>query len=572
MNKLTEILFADFAPDRLIATQPMWAYADWQQAVLNLAHGLQKQQIQTVAVWCEDVVYFSCAVLAAWQAGAKVLLPPNLAQENILWGNTADVWLSDVVPEKIGHTDKWWQISEMIHHLPTHMMGSQHHAKIDPLAEVHLKTSGSTGDAQIVVKTVSQMEAEALALAAIIPFTQQDLVVIGSVSPQHLYGFTFRFVLPLTMGWTLDRLQNAYPETLLAATLKYSKSVWITSPALLNRLGEARAWQTLSGKIKGIVSAGGVLPEQTADLLATHTVRPFEIYGSTETGVIAARQNSLTWQPLEAVKIGQSTEGTLWVQSNWTTGHIQTADMVEFQNTGFLLLGRKDRIIKFEDKRVSLQQIEQDLLKHEWVSDAYCGQYPHNQRPAIWVALHDKGIVALQNQGRAAIIATLKQHLARTHDAVALPRYWRFTDILPRNAQSKITANLFQQAFTQDQTTVTWQTCDTDSPTLYRFQGRVPLELVYFKGHFAHFPLVPGVIELQWVKELAARFEWGNRPIIRVENLKYQQFVRPHDHISVELQYDANKDKLSFKLTHAEAVCASGRIVFGIFESTANLT
>ncbi len=93
----------------------------------------------------------------------------------------------------------------------------------------------------------------------------------------------------------------------------------------------------------------------------------------------------------------------------------------------------------------------------------------------------------------------------------------------------------------------------------------MPLDLVYFGGHFADFPLVPGVIELQWVRDLAARFDWGSRSIVRVENLKYQQFVRPNSKVLVELKYDSAKDKLTFKLENEEAVCASGRMVFGEF-------
>ena len=48
----------------------------------------------------------------------------------------------------------------------------------------------------------------------------------------------------------------------------------------------------------------------------------------------------------------------------------------------------------------------------------------------------------------------------------------------------------------------------------------------------------------------------------RIENLKYQQFIRPHDEVSVELKFDEGKNKLSFKINNGEHPCASGRIVF----------
>lgn len=90
----------------------------------------------------------------------------------------------------------------------------------------------------------------------------------------------------------------------------------------------------------------------------------------------------------------------------------------------------------------------------------------------------------------------------------------------------------------------------------------MPLDLVYFGGHFATFPLVPGVVELQWVRNLIAPKPWSKQRIIRIENLKYQQFIRPHDEVSVALKYDEGKNKLSFKINNGEHPCASGRIVF----------
>ena len=140
--------------------------------------------------------------------------------------------------------------------------------------------------------------------------------------------------------------------------------VWIASPAVLNRLGENRNWQSIGHKIAGIVSAGGALPTATADLLQQAAVRPFEVYGSTETGVIASRCERQEWQPFNGVEIGQNEEGALWASSPWSPERRQTADLIEPQNDGFLLLGRQDRIIKFEDKRVSLTQIEHELLQH----------------------------------------------------------------------------------------------------------------------------------------------------------------------------------------------------------------
>lgn len=572
MQKLTEILSPELPQSDLIAVNPDWTRADFNRAVFYLAGRLKAEKVQTAALWFDDAAQFACALLAAWHAGARVLLPPNLAEENRAWaGREAQCWLTDAAGHQ-AFSDGLKVVSTIneLAQMPSEYLAPADDWHLPENAEAWLKTSGSSGAAQVVVKTLAQMQAEALALAELLPFAAEQAVAVGSVSPQHLYGFTFRFAVPLTLGWAISRGQQVYPETLLAESAAHQKSVWIASPALLNRLGEARNWQALRGRLAGIVSAGGALPQATADLLGEVAVRPFEIYGSTETGVMASRQFQTAWRPLPQVRIGENDGGALWAESPWSAGRQQTADIIETLPDGFALLGRADRIIKFEDKRVSLAQIEHDLLAHAWVADAHCGLHPQHKRLAVWLALNADGIAALREQGRAAVAAALKQHVAASQDTIAVPRYWRFADALPRNAQSKIAAADFQTALQQSITAPQWPS-EMKQTAEYEWQteSRVPLDLLYFGGHFAKFPLVPGVVELQWVRDLAARFDWGSQSVVRVENLKYQQFLRPHDEILLNLKYDAEKNKLTFKLENQEAVCASGRMVFGGFASEA---
>ena len=222
-------------------------------------------------------------------------------------------------------------VAACLENMPSEYEPNTQDWQLDEKAQARLKTSGSSGAAQVVVKTLAQMQAEAQALAALLPFAQSGAVALGSVSPQHLYGFTFRFAVPLSAGWPLARAQYVYPETLLAATAAHESVVWITSPALLGRMGEARNWAAVRPKLHGILSAGGALPAATSDLLALHAVMPFEIYGSTETGVMASRQGSGAWQPLPNVQIGQNEAGALWAESPWSSGRQQTADIVEPQ-------------------------------------------------------------------------------------------------------------------------------------------------------------------------------------------------------------------------------------------------
>ena len=61
--------------------------------------------------------------------------------------------------------------------------------------------------------------------------------------------------------------------------------------------------------------------------------------------------------------------------------------------------------------------------------------------------------------------------------------------------------------------------------------------------------------------ELAGRFEWGQADLEGIENLKYQQFVRPDDEITISLRYDETKGKIHFSVRQGDMMCASGRMV-----------
>lgn len=556
MTRMFDINFSDNTP---IALDPLWTRADFIRTVHALSLKLTQNNIRSAALWFDDAALFAAALLAVWNSGGKALLLPNTAPGNLTWAESAQILLTDT--DIVSDGIRVWQILDPCGGMPSESRIPQA-LDIPPESEVHLRTSGSGGEAKTIVKTAVQIESEARALAATIPFGRGKTAVLGSVSPQHMYGLTFRFALPLLMGWAMVRRQNAYPELLLSASLNVPsdyQNVWIASPALLNRFGENRDWAALNGRIDGIVSAGGELPPETAALLEQYAVRPYEVYGSTETGIIASRQKQTLWQPFPNVSV-RNTGKSVEISSPWTGGVQHIADCIETHEEGFALLGRQDRIVKLADKRISLNQIEHELLKHPWIADAHCALHPEHGRIAVWAALDTEGITAWLEQGRTAVIAALKQHLAQTQDTAALPRYWRFTDRLPRNGQGKITAADFQTALAEP-AAPQWHTLPPEGNRL-RYQTRVPLDLPYFGGHFSTFPLVPGAVELEWVRRLAARHPFGRQNIIRIENLKYQQFIRPYDDISVELGYDADKNKLSFKIQKQDAACASGKLVF----------
>lgn len=398
----------------------------------QISQQLQQDNIQAVGLWLEDASQFACVLLACLNAKVRVLLPPNLLEENQQWvSENADFFFQEEHFSSYGNLQKIEKILPLVD-------------KQNP-TEIWLKTSGSSGEAKIIKKTAQQMWREVETLSQVLPFERSaDIHLIGSVSVQHLYGLTFRVFLPLEMGWQLGTVQLHYPEYLIAESRHY-RCIWISSPALLTHLNLDNV-ELGHCKIEGIISSGGALPELTAKALRAKLACPVvEIYGSTETGVIARRLDEQLWQAMPNSQIGLNEQGALWVQSDWIKGREQTADAVEISEQGFKLLGRIDRIVKLGDKRVSLVNIEQNLLKHAWVRDCYIALHIQQPRPLAWVALSEEGMGAFKQLGRKAVISRLKNALSLTQEKFALPRFWRFCDKLPRNSQSKISRSDFEK-------------------------------------------------------------------------------------------------------------------------------
>lgn len=395
---------------------------------------LEQDGVQAVGLWLENATDFACALFAGLNAGVKVLLPPNLLADNQQWLAAHSALLLNVEKfESYGNLQKVSEIRPLV----------------DKQAEgeIWLKTSGSSGNAKIIKKTARQMWLEAEALAATLPFERGgEIQVIGSVSVQHLYGLTFRIFVPIEMGWQLGGEQLHYPEYLVAES-RHRRSVWISSPALLSHLNLAILEPRL--QIAGVVSSGGVLSAKVAAALRQQLPCSLvEIYGSTETGAIAYRQEAGLWQQMPQSQIGVNEQGALWVKSPWITEREQTFDAVALSEQGFELFGRLDRIVKLGDKRVSLVSIEQNLLANELVQDCYVALHPEHQRPLAWVALRETGIALFKQQGRKAVIEQLRSHLGQQHEKFALPRYWRFCAKLPRNSQAKILRADFEKICT----------------------------------------------------------------------------------------------------------------------------
>ncbi len=295
-------------------------------------------------------------------------------------------------------------------------------------------TSGSTGTPKRVLKSLAMFEREAETLERLWGTSAGNGPVLATVPHSHVYGFTFKLTWPLAAGRPFTSETHEFWETLLADLTE--GAVVVSSPAHLSRLG-ALSPVAHALKPSRVLSAGAPLSFEAAnEAQAIFGIRPTEIFGSTETGAVATRQqitDDEPWRLLPGISMRVEMDGRLSLLSSFVGNDwIETADIVASAGDGFRFLGRTDRIIKIEGKRVSLPETEQAITCLPWVTEAAAILIPGlPDRLAAAVVLNESGRQQLATLGAFRFSRLLRSALSDTYEPANIPRSWRFIESLP---------------------------------------------------------------------------------------------------------------------------------------------
>jgi acyl-coenzyme A synthetase/AMP-(fatty) acid ligase/3-hydroxymyristoyl/3-hydroxydecanoyl-(acyl carrier protein) dehydratase len=552
--KLEQLLLKAL-PARTICAAPALDHAQLHAQALSVAAGLQAQGVKRLAVHLEDAADLAIALLGAWRAGVSVLLPSDLQpQTRQRWSSEVDLWLTDHAGDA--------QLSDFQQPaLPA--------AQLDlDQCQLSLCTSGSSGEPKRIDKTLRQLANEVEALEQLWGSELGEACIIGSVATQHIYGLLFRVLWPLCAGRPFVRKQLAFPEDMQRASREHPAFAWVASPALLKRMGDNLDWPALSA-VRRVFSSGGALPAEAAQSLQQRLQQwPTEILGSSETGGIAWRQGEQLWQPFAGVELSQDAGGALLIASPYLpAGHIEhTADAARIAADGrFELLGRLDRIVKLEEKRISLPMLEQALVAHAWVAEARLGVVQENRASlGALLVLSESGLFALREHGRRSLTEGLRKHLSQHCEALALPRRWRLVRQLPLNSQGKLPQAEVEALLLAPRPKAPQVLEQIESEGEWSLQLSVPPDLAYFSGHFPKAPVLPGVVQVEWALNLGRQLLNLGGAFAGMEVLKFQQLVRPGDEIQLHLRFDPERSKLYFAYRNDTATCSSGRILLDV--------
>lgn len=305
---------------------------------------------------------------------------------------------------------------------------------------VTLFTSGSSGVPKAIRKTLRQLDVEVSILQSLWGEALTGCRIEATVSHQHIYGLLFRLLWPLSAARPFARHNLEFPEQVSAHA--GDDVALISSPALLKRLSEEHQAKAL----RLAFSSGGPLPHAAAahanDLFGS---LPVEVFGSTETGGIAHRQQvtpQTPWQLFPRVEATLNQENCLRLCSAHVDpeGWYQTADECEFvDERRFVLKGRTDRIIKVEEKRVSLVEVEKRAEQLSVIEECAVIPATEGNRTVLLAAivLTEQGKQQVETLGKGKFWLQLRNELRQWLEPIAVPRRFRIVTEIPLNSQGK---------------------------------------------------------------------------------------------------------------------------------------
>lgn len=413
-------------------------------------------------------------------------------------------------------------------------------------------TSGSTGEPKIVKKSYECVLKEGQDLADFFSFSK-DTVFVSTVNSDYMYGTTFTVILPKVLGCFVDTDRVVYPEDIK----DYENYVFISTPSFLEKLAKYNF--KFKNKPKMIFSAGAPLKDELFEYLVGISDGVTEIYGSTEAGVIAFRQSAK--DNLKFFRNVHYIDGKIR-SPYFDENELELSDELEFFENGFRVKGRSDRIVKIQEKRISLAQVENDLNLSDLIEKSYCLKL--NNKLCTAVVLSEQGRKLLEENGKLELVKKIKNSwiashtLAMTKYEKILPKKWRFLYDLPVSERGKINVERIREIFNTNATYPNVIDFEVSAQSAY-IDLIFPKNSNFFEGHFTGMPILPGVVQLFFVKEFIK--DVFNLDFVpqKVKKIKFSSIIRPDE--KVRLNLIKNDKSVDYKFTKDDVVFSSGTFV-----------
>jgi 3-hydroxymyristoyl/3-hydroxydecanoyl-(acyl carrier protein) dehydratase len=489
---------------------------------------LQSQPFRRYGLYANDAYPFAVMLFALFHAGKEVWIPGNNRPGTALQLQQLDCQL----------TGDWDTGRSFDYCLESTEYSGLSLLPLDP-AETRLVifTSGSTGHPKPVAKQLIQFQLEIETLEKQWGKQLSHAAVLATVSHQHIYGLLFRVLWPLSAGRCFHSDCFINPETLVKDA-QDTAAYWVASPAHLKRLDCGSPWDGIAS-LCAVFSSGGALQHEVAQqILGCSGQSVIEIYGSTESGGIAWRQQNSAWTLFEGMSLIQTDDGR------------------------FILHGRSDRIVKIEEKRLSLAELEQRLLAISWVAETFTLMLTkHRDIVGAVIVLTEDGVHSLKTKGRKPLIKQLRETLYQYFDAVVLPRKWLFLERMLLTTEGKIEQPVLKHLLDMDSRKFPYVLGVEKTGDSVELKLNVPEDLIYFPDHFSSYPILPGVVQIAWAEHFGRLFFAIDEPFLTMEVIKFMKVIQPGAELKLMLNWKASSAKLYFIFSSESGTHSSGRMV-----------
>lgn len=543
-------------PDGAITAAVLFAQArDLAEALPGFAY---------VINLCETRHGFTLGFAAALMRGQTSLLPPGRGRgdwEPLLRQFPGAYVLSDAPLE----AERFFDLGPFLANGATDSLRIPHIDSSQGAAI--LFTSGSTGQPAAHPKSWGQLWRGAAHLAKALHWGERPSgAVVGSVSPQHMFGLEGTVMLPWYAGVPVHAHRPLLTADIESALRQCARPCWwMTTTVQLRAPLKSRA--VLAG-LEGILASTMSVPAALAAAAeAAWNVPVMEIYGSTETGALGIRRTAResAWVALAGVSLWHEGEGDarkLWAAGPHVGPPVQLGDEIEFQPDGrFLWLGRSSDLIKVAGRRASLAALNRALTDIPGVEDGvYC--FPDAAdttasgdgfRPAPRLAV----LYVSQTLSPQEILHSLRARV----DPAFLPRPLYRVVALPRNAIGKLPQAALAKLLAQCKAERDLADRSGSGDAIQRMV--VPAGHPALPGHFPNRPVVPGVVILARVVEAIQT----RLPDVELGALRYARFhapLAPVQGFEVGLQLKGEQARFEVRLSDSSlpepgALIASGR-------------